>query len=160
MVGAHSTKTRPSPHFVCLTKRLKEKLKAVKSSLTSFAPSREAAEMDQGGSECYPDTERQPGRDYTRFSYIKACNPLAIKIMPEDAITRGGHRQLIEPRSTLIHFILCTQVLSGTNQKRFASLTTLIIKWVSSLKKYAGKDQQIRGVITNYNNLFRFIKIH
>lgn len=64
MVGVHGTKTQPSPHFVWL----EEKLKAVKLSLTSFAPSREAAEMDQGGSECYPDTERQPGRDYTRFS--------------------------------------------------------------------------------------------
>lgn len=31
---------------------------AVKMSLTSFAPSREAGYLDQGGNECHPDKEK------------------------------------------------------------------------------------------------------
>lgn len=45
-------------HFV---EEEKKTLKAAKLTLTSFAPSREAAETDQGGGTvCYPDTKTQP----------------------------------------------------------------------------------------------------
>ena len=49
-------------------KKKKKKKKAVKMSLTSFAPSREAGYLDQGGNECHPDTEKHRERDYIGFN--------------------------------------------------------------------------------------------
>lgn len=45
----------------------RKQIKAFEMSLTSFAPSREAADLDQPGSECHPDTERHRERDYIGF---------------------------------------------------------------------------------------------
>lgn len=69
--GAHGVKTQTIP-LLCFvqqnsSRKINKQLKAVKMSLTSFGPSREAADLDQGGSECHPDAERQRERDYIEF---------------------------------------------------------------------------------------------
>lgn len=63
--GAHGIKTQTGPLFQQNSSR--KQIKAFEMSLTSFAPSREAADLDQEGSECHPDTERHRERDYIGF---------------------------------------------------------------------------------------------
>lgn len=56
-------------------------MKAIKMSLTSFALSREAADLGLGSNEWHPDTDKHTERDYIEYQQMKARNTLVIKIM-------------------------------------------------------------------------------